>query len=55
MPALPGIGVVTAARLLAETGDVSRFRSPEAFAALAGVAPIPAFRPDSAGPAVTGR
>ena len=39
---LPGIGVVTAARLLAETGDVTRFRSPDAFAALAGVAPIPA-------------
>ena len=39
---LPGIGVVTAARLIAETGDVTRFRSPDAFAALAGVAPIPA-------------
>ena len=33
---------MTAARLIAETGDVSRFRSPDAFAALAGVAPIPA-------------
>jgi transposase len=40
--ALPGIGPVTAARLVAEAGDVVRFRSPDAFAMLAGVAPIPA-------------
>ena len=40
--ALPGVGVLTAARLVAETGDVTRFRSPAAFAMLAGVAPIPA-------------
>ena len=40
--ALPGVGVVTAAKLIGETGDVRRFRSPDAFAALAGVAPIPA-------------
>jgi len=40
--ALPGVGVVTAAKLVAETGDVRRFRSADAFAALAGVAPIPA-------------
>ena len=39
---LPGVGVLTAAKLIAETGDVRRFRSPDAFAALAGVAPIPA-------------
>jgi len=39
---LPGVGVLTAARLVAETGDVRRFRSPAAFAMLAGVAPIPA-------------
>ena len=39
---LPGVGVLTAAKLVAETGDVRRFRSPDAFAALAGVAPIPA-------------
>jgi transposase len=39
---LPGVGVLTAARLVAETGDVGRFRSPAAFAMLAGVAPIPA-------------
>jgi transposase len=36
------VGVLTAAKLIAETGDVRRFRSPDAFAALAGVAPIPA-------------
>lgn len=39
---LPGVGVLTAARLVAEAGDVRRFRSPDAFAMLAGVAPIPA-------------
>ena len=39
---MPGIGVLTAARLIAETGDVRRFGSPDAFAALAGLAPIPA-------------
>jgi transposase len=39
---LPGVGVLTAARLVAETGDVTRFRSAAAFAMLAGVAPIPA-------------
>lgn len=40
--AVPGVGAITAARLVAETGDVARFRSPDAFAMLAGVAPIPA-------------
>jgi transposase len=39
---LPGVGALTAARLVAEAGDVERFRSPAAFAMLAGVAPIPA-------------
>jgi len=39
---LPGIGPLVAARLIAETGDVGRFRSPHAFAMLAGVAAIPA-------------
>ncbi|MBA3779490.1 MAG: IS110 family transposase [Chloroflexi bacterium] len=38
--AVPGVGVLTAARLVAEAGDVERFRSPAAFAMLAGVAPI---------------
>jgi transposase len=39
---VPGIGPLTAAVLLAETGDIRRFRSADAFAMLAGVAPIPA-------------
>jgi transposase len=39
---LPGAGPITAARLIAEVGDVRRFRSADALAALAGVAPIPA-------------
>lgn len=39
---LHGVGALTAARLVAEAGDVTRFRSPAAFAMLAGVAPIPA-------------
>jgi transposase len=39
---LPGAGPITVARLIAEVGDVRRFRSADAFAALAGVAPIPA-------------
>jgi hypothetical protein len=40
--AIPGLGPLTAAKLIGEVGDVSRFRSHEAFAALAGVASIPA-------------
>ena len=39
---LPGVGSITAARLIGEVGDVRRFRSADALAALAGVAPIPA-------------
>ena len=39
---LPGAGLITVARLIAEVGDVRRFRSADALAALAGVAPIPA-------------
>jgi transposase len=40
--AMPGVGVLTAARIIGQSGDVRRFRSADAFAALAGVAPIPA-------------
>lgn len=40
--ALPGVAALTAAKLIGESGDVRRFRSADAFAALAGVAPIPA-------------
>lgn len=39
---LAGAGALTAARLIAESGDLRRFRSADAFAMLAGVAPIPA-------------
>lgn len=37
-----GVGLLTAAKLIAEAGDVRRFHSVDAFAMLAGVAPIPA-------------
>ena len=40
--ALPGCGPLSAARILAETGDVRRFTSAAAFAMHAGTAPIPA-------------
>ena len=40
--ALPGCGVLTAAKLLGETANPARFRSEAAFAMHAGVAPIPA-------------
>lgn len=39
---LPGAGPLVTAKLVAETGDIRRFRSADAFAMLAGVAPIPA-------------
>jgi transposase len=40
--ALPGCGVLTAAKILGETANPSRFRSEACFAMHAGVAPIPA-------------
>jgi transposase len=40
--AIPGVGPITAARLLGETADPARFRSSAAFAMACGVAPIPA-------------
>ena len=39
---LSGAGPLTVAALIAESGDLGRFRSADAFAMLAGVAPIPA-------------
>jgi transposase len=39
---LPGAGALVTAKLVGEAGDVARFRSADAFAMLAGVAPIPA-------------
>ncbi len=40
--ALPGAGALVTAKLVSEAGDLRRFRSADAFAMLAGVAPIPA-------------
>jgi transposase len=37
-----GAGPLVTAKLIGETGDITRFRSADAFAMLAGVAPIPA-------------
>lgn len=42
LPRLSGIGPLTAAKLLGEAGEVTRYRSPAAFAAASGTAPIPA-------------
>jgi transposase len=39
---LPGAGPLVTAKLVGEIGDIGRFRSSDAFAAFAGVAPIPA-------------
>lgn len=40
--AICGIGVITAARILGETGDIRRFRTTSAYARHNGTAPIPA-------------
>lgn len=40
--AVPGVGPLVAAKLLGEIGDPGRFANHDAFAAFAGVAPIPA-------------
>jgi transposase len=37
---LPGMGAILAAQFIATAGDISRFRSPDALAAAAGLAPI---------------
>ncbi|MGH2513863.1 MAG: IS110 family transposase [Candidatus Limnocylindrales bacterium] len=42
LTAIPGVGLVLAAKLLAETRDVRRFHSEAAFAATAGTAPLDA-------------
>jgi transposase len=42
LTAIAGVGPLSAARLLGETGDPRRFRSAAAFAMTCGVAPIPA-------------
>jgi len=40
--AIPGLGAISAAVIRGEAGDVRRFRSPDAFAMFAGIAPLPA-------------
>jgi transposase len=40
--ALPGAGVLSVAKVVAEVGDVRRVRSADGFAMLAGVTPVPA-------------
>jgi transposase len=47
--ALPGCGELTAAKLLAETAGVSRFKSEAAFARHAGAAPVPVWSGNTAG------
>ncbi|GAA5147726.1 IS110 family transposase [Microbacterium pseudoresistens] len=47
--ALPGCGVLTAAKILAETAGATRFRSEACFAMNAGVAPIPVWSGNTAG------
>ena len=47
--AICGIGTVTAARIIGETGDIRRFRSPAAYARHNGTAPVPASSGAGAG------
>ena len=47
--ALPGCGELTAAKIVAETAGVSRFRSEAAFGAHTGTAPIPVWSGNTAG------
>jgi transposase len=53
--ALPGCGLLSAAKISAETGDVTRFRNEAAFARHAGVAPTPAWSGQDAGRLRAGR
>ena len=47
--ALPGCGELTAAKIIAETAGISRFRSEAAFARHTGTAPIPVWSGNTAG------
>jgi len=47
--ALPGVGALTAAKLVGETAGVARFKSEAAFARHAGIAPIPVWSGNTAG------
>jgi len=46
--AIPGCGPLTAAKLLGETADISRFHSRDAYALWAGAAPIPVWSGNTA-------
>ena len=39
----PGVGVLTAAKLLGETADITRFRNKDAYARHTGTAPLPVW------------
>jgi transposase len=47
--AVPGVGALTAAKIVGETAGVSRFKSEAAFARHAGIAPIPVWSGSTAG------
>ena len=47
--AMPGVGVLTAAKLVGETAGVKRFKSEAAFARHAGIAPIPVWSGNTKG------
>ncbi len=47
--AMPGVGHLTAAKLVGETAGVARFKSEAAFARHAGIAPIPVWSGNTAG------
>jgi transposase len=47
--AMPGVGALTAAKLVGETAGVRRFKSEAAFARHAGIAPIPVWSGNTAG------
>jgi len=47
--ALPGVGALTAAKLVGESAGISRFKSEAAFARHAGIAPIPVWSGNTAG------
>lgn len=47
--AMPGVGVLTAAKIVGEAAGVNRFKSEAAFARHAGIAPIPVWSGNTAG------
>ncbi len=46
---MPGVGALTAAKIVGEAADVTRFRSEAAFARHSGIAPIPVWSGNTAG------